>query len=71
MMNVRQLKALLEGVGEDLPVLLAGGSDHSYNTVSGGGETTVALGKRGQYAEWYDERNASPGEKPVPGFVLG
>lgn len=43
--NVGELRKALEGVPDSLPVLIVGGSDHSYNVVSGTQACTV--GKQG------------------------
>lgn len=72
-LTVGQLRKALEGVSDDLPVLLAGGCDHSYETLSFAGVATVAVSKehgREHFAEWADEANASPGEKPTEAFVI-
>lgn len=69
LVNVGELRKALEGVDDSLPVLLAGGSDHSYDVVDGTRVCTV--GKQGiRYYEWYGKENAGPGEKPVEALIF-
>jgi len=73
-LTVGALRKALEGASDDLPVLVAGGPDHSYRTMTGSGVTTVAVSQnrgRESFAEWAGPENASPGEKPAPAFVVG
>ncbi len=72
-MKVGDLKKLLEGVPDDLPVLISGGQDHSYfQTSSANKETVGKYVERGRttYLEWYGPSNASPGEEPTQALVL-
>lgn len=77
-MKVKDLKKMLENVDEELEVLLPGGRDHSYLTtekaqVCQAGH--LAKNKRfhcydPEFVEWFDEKNASPGEVCVNVFVI-
>lgn len=71
--TVGDLKAMLDSLPDDLVVLVEGGSDHRYLSLSSGEVTDVGrVGKRGRpvYFEWYGEENASPGEIKDQGFVF-
>lgn len=74
-MKVAELKRLLAEAPDDMEVLLSGGPDHSYFRLEASNTPVGTVGEyeergRTTYVEWYDERNASPGEKPVEAFVL-
>ena len=69
--TVGELRALFEHLSDDTPVVLAGGSDHTYRPVR---ESVVALAgftPSVEFFEWYGPQNASTGEEPVTALVLG
>jgi hypothetical protein len=72
-MTVRQLRKAIEGVDGNLPVLLAGGSDHSYNKTSGASACNVTYYKchREIYSEYWGDENLVEGQTCVKGFVIG
>jgi len=77
MITVGQLRKALDGLDDSLPVLVEGGSDHSYKShyirarVETVGKFENARRRdSAQFSEWYDEHNASPGEKPVQALVI-
>ena len=64
-----ELRKHLENVDDDTPVVISGGSDHTYLSFTDMRTDTVAVSKHG-YAEWYGLTYASPGEKPIKALVI-
>ncbi len=75
-MKVKDLKRVLEGVDDDLVVLLPGGEDHSYlTTLDGKVIKARKLSQRKrvydpEYVEWDENECAEPSEECVDVFVI-
>jgi hypothetical protein len=68
-MTVEKLRDLLSGFPPETPVVIEGGSDHTFNRVLGLRDDTA--GYDGQmFFEWAGEENASEGEEPLRVAVI-
>lgn len=73
MKTIKDLKEAIKDLPDDMPVLMEGGPDHSFN-LANFGKASVAKRKTRfggvVYSEWAGEENASPGEVEVPAFLI-
>ena len=68
-MTVKELREALEDLDEDLPIVITGGSDHSYHKLYNCLVGNVEEMNR-DYYEYYDESGLFEGGKKVAALIL-
>lgn len=74
MKTIKDLKEAIKDLPDDLPVLMEGGLDHSYD-IANFDKTSAAKRKVGKYnkvcySEWAGKEYAGEGEVEVPVFLI-
>ena len=71
-LRVKDLRAVLDGLPEDTPVVVAGGPDHSYRKVGTASLALADFADAGQtFAEWHGPEYANEEGRPVAVVLIG